>query len=389
MKRLVGILTLAGAMTALAETTPAGLVFTLKKSATEDVLEMQDGEARNYSGMGFHHGSPALRYCIENPTATPRTAQISVKTRSYFRGAMGNLVCLTSVSVGAGEKKDCEVRLPFVDIGNNIYRQVEIDDGVEKKFCGSVSDLAMHTGSNDWYDPKDPLPRYLDSDFEPLVVVSKDVSESRVQMAYTSTWKEEYRKKKRLNNDENVLSPELNIRTCDFSRFTDWRDFSVASAVVIAPTTWTNLTDVTRAALKGYVVAGGSVVLADGNFPKDAPSVGRHGLGEVGKLGALADLVANAARNLQFVDKGVTKPRFPCGAALAAAVEDTLIVAPIPLSRAIDFPADALVSFDGGDAAVHGNAIYIDEQGFHFLDGWTPSLWPVRFRAVRVEGGAQ
>ena len=51
----------------------------------------------------------------------------------------------------------------------------------------------------------------------------------------------------------------------------------------------------------------------------------------------------------------------------------TLIVAPIPLSHAIDLPADALVSFDGGDEGVHGTAIYIDEQGFHFLDGWTPS----------------
>lgn len=238
----------------------------------------------------------------------------------------------------------------------------------------------------------------------------------------------------------------------------------------------------TRTALKGYVVAGGCLVLTDKDFPPDAPSVGQHGLGEVGLLDdSFAMLVAKGARNLQFVYKNETgrketKPCFPCGEALAAAVdqelgrtpfgtfilillafivlagpvtvlvlaklnrrihllwifpavavifsaivvaalvaregtspriqtfthsvtdaefqltakvEDTLIVAPIPLSHTLDLPADALVSFDGGDENVHGNAIYIDEQGFHFLDGWTPSLWPVRFRAVRVEGGAQ
>ena len=70
-------------------------------------------------------------------------------------------------------------------------------------------------------------------------------------------------------------------------------------------------------------------------------------------------------------------------------VEDRVLVAPIALNEAIDLPGDALVTFDGGDDHVFGETVVVDEKGYHFRSGWTPSLWPVRFRAVRVEGGAK
>lgn len=200
-------------MTALSETTPGGLVFTLKKSATEDVLEKRDGEVSSYSGKALHHGSPVLRYRLENPTATPRIARISVKGRYYGYGRNNDLIYLTSVPIGAGEKQDGELRLPFVNLGYGQYRTVELDDGVGKETCGEMVECGMHVGSNGWHDSDEPPSKVLGEHFDPLVVVSKGVDEFCVRKLYAAA----YRKK----DKQEIATIDMTVRTCDFDRFTN------------------------------------------------------------------------------------------------------------------------------------------------------------------------
>lgn len=482
-RRLIGVVVALVVGTALGDLTPGGIKLTELKAPTEPIKE---GEP--YYRGDLSHGNPVWRCQIENTSALPRNVHLTLNgLRAYAFQNSNGIRIGSAFTLDAKESKTVELRLPFI----SSYLQqmaVEVDDGISQITWGYADGLNMGIYKS-WRDPKEPLPRFLDEVYNPLTVVSEELAKGDILAAYINAWKEEFIKQQHLDQDSvlSSRSPYFDLRTCDLTRFTEWRDFSVASAVVVGPKTWAKLTDNVRAALKGYVVAGGSVVLVGEGFPKDAFSVGVHGLGEVAHFKALnakspkegacfADLVANGARNLQFVTNP-KEARFPCGVASAAAVEaelgktpfgmiilvlaifvllagpvlviylartnrrihllwmfptiavvftaiviivliaregtspriqsfthtakdaewgmsvtveDTLIIAPIPVNHAIDLPADALISFDGGDRKVNGEEVVIDESGYHFFGtGWTPSLWPVRFRSVRVEGGAK
>lgn len=69
---------------------------------------------------------------------------------------------------------------------------------------------------------------------------------------------------------------------------------------------------------------------------------------------------------------------------LEATIENTVIVAPFPMSRPIVMDANALVQYFSGDGKRAGSYIECKDGVYEFSDGWTPILWPVRFRAVKV-----
>ena len=475
MRYAVAVGMAALAVGASAVTTPKGLVLRTKAPPTASIAAA-DGEA--YGTVFVWHGSPVFRYQVENTSATPQVARVTLK-KPVYHSRWFSLV--STVSVGAGEKKDLELRFPFFPL-NGGRTLVEIDDGT-----GALSDDGAGGTDVEMLIPygwrHDKGTGFLGEHFEPQIVVSAGVERETICSAYSSALTRDRTQKNK--HGSCGRSADANVRTCDFSRFTDWRDFSVASAVVVDAKAWTNLTATALDALKGYVVAGGSLVLIGEGFPKDAVTAGRHGLGEVARFRALApataeatkfaQLVADGARNFILAENDGT-PRIPCGVASLAAVrreidrtpvrtivlvllafvviagpatvvvlaktnrrihllwvfpavsvlfsavvivalvaregtklrtetfvhtaadaefaktvtvEDRVLVAPIALNEAIDLPGDALVTFDGGDDHVFGETVVVDEGGYHFRSGWTPPLWPVRFRAVRVEGGAK
>ena len=69
---------------------------------------------------------------------------------------------------------------------------------------------------------------------------------------------------------------------------------------------------------------------------------------------------------------------------IEVAIENTVMVAPFPLSKPIRMPSDGLVSYFSGDGRCAGSRIELKGDSFEFSGGWTPILWPVRFRTVRV-----
>ena len=464
------------AMGASGVTTPRGLVLRTKAPPTASIAAA-DGDA--YGTVHVWHGSPVFRYQVENTSETPLVARVTLK-KPVYHSRWFSLV--STVSVGAGEKKDLEQRIPFFPLGYGGRCSVEIDDGTGALSVDGVDGtVEMHIPYG-WRHDKGT--GFLDENFEPKIVVSAGVERETIS-AYSSALVQGCTKSQKNKYGSCGRGAEVSVRTCDFSRFTDWRDFSVASAVVVDAKAWTNLTATALDALKGYVVAGGSLVLMGEGFPKDAVTAGRHGLGEVVRFGTLAPATAEATKFAQFVADGARNfilaenagaPRIPCGVASLAAVrreidrtpvgtivlvllafvvlagpatvivlaktnrrihllwvfpavsvlfsavvvvalvtregtklrtetfvhkvsdaefaktvtvEDRVLVAPIALNEAIDLPGDALVTFDGGDSHVFGETVVVDEKGYHFRSGWTPSLWPVRFRAVRVEGGAK
>lgn len=476
MRWIVAVGAAAWTAGALAVTTPNGLVLRTKAPPTASIAT-GDGEA--YGTVFVWHGSPVFRYQVENTSATPQVARVTLK-KPVYHGPRFSFV--STVSVGAGEKKDLELRFPFFPLRHGGYTLVEIDDGTGALSVGDADGtVEMHIPYG-WRHDKGT--GFLDENFEPKIVVSAGVERETIS-AYSSALVQGCTKSQKNKHGSCGRGAEVSVRTCDFSRFTDWRDFSVASAVVVDAKAWTNLTATALDALKGYVVAGGSLVLIGEGFPKDAVTAGRHGLGEVVWFRALAPATAEATRFAQLVADGARNfilaenagtPRIPCGVASLAAVrreidrtpvrtivlvllafvvlagpatvvvlaktnrrihllwvfpavsvlfsavvvvalvtregtklrtetfvhkvsdaefaktvtvEDRVLVAPIALNEAIDLPGDALVTFDGGDAHVFGETVVVDEKGYHFCSGWTPSLWPVRFRAVRVEGGAK
>ena len=469
----------AWAVGASAVTTPNGLVLRRKAPPTASIATA-DGDASGAEWMSIRHGSPVFRYQVENTSEAPQVARVTLK-QPVYHGRWFSFV--STVSVGAGEKKDLEPRIPFFPLSYGGCTLVEIDDGTGAPSVDGVD------GTVEMYIPyvwrHDKGTGFLDENFEPKIVVSAGVERETICSAYSSALVQGCTKSQKNKHGSCGRGAEVSVRTCDFSRFTDWRDFSVASAVVVDAKAWTNLTATALDALKGYVVAGGSLVLIGEGFPKDAVTAGRHGLGEVVWFRALepataeatrfAQLVADGARNFILAENAGT-PRIPCGAASLAAVrreidrtpvrtivlvllafvvlagpatvvvlaktnrrihllwvfpavsvlfsavvvvalvtregtklrtetfvhkvsdaefaktvtvEDRVLVAPIALNEAIDLPGDALVTFDGGDDHVFGETVVVDEKGYHFRSGWTPSLWPVRFRAVRVEGVAK
>lgn len=476
MRYAVAVGMAALAVGASAVTTPRGLVLRTKAPPTASIAAA-DGDA--YGTVHVWHGSPVFRYQVENTSATPQVARVTLK-KPVYHGRWFSFVSI--VSVGAGEKKDLGQRLPFFPLGYGGRCSVEIDDGTGALSVDGVDGtVEMHIPYG-WRHDKGT--GFLDENFVPKIVVSAGVERETIS-AYSSALVQGCTKSQKNKHGSCGRGAEVSVRTCDFSRFTDWRDFSVASAVVVDAKAWTNLTATALDALKGYVVAGGSLVLIGEGFPKDAVTAGRHGLGEVACFRALApataeatkfaQLVADGARNFILAENDGT-PRIPCGVASLAAVrreidrtpvrtivlvllafvvlagpatvfvlaktnrrihllwvfpavsvlfsavvvvalvtregtklrtetfvhkvsdaefaktvtvEDRVLVAPIALNEAIDLPGDALVTFDGGDDHVFGETVVVDEKGYHFRSGWTPSLWPVRFRAVRVEGGAK
>ena len=463
------------AMGASAVTTPRGLVLRTKAPPTASIAT---GDGETYATVHVWHGSPVFRYQVENTSATPQVARVTLK-KPVYHGRWFSLV--STVSVGAGEKKDLEPRFPFFPLRYGGLTLVEIDDGTGAMSVGDAD------GTVEMYIPygwrHDKGTGFLDENYEPQIVVSAGVEHETICSAYSSVLSQGCAQKNK--HGSCGRDAEVRVRTCDFSRFTDWRDFSVASAVVVDAKSWTNLTAAALDALKGYVVAGGSLVLLGEGFPKNAVTAGRHGLGEVVWFRALAPAAAEATRFAQLVADGARNfilaenagtPRIPCGVASLAAVrreidrtpvrtivlvllafvviagpatvvvlaktnrrihllwvfpsvsvlfsavvvvalvtregtelrtetfvhtaadaefaktvtvEDRVLVAPIALNEAIDLPGDALVTFDGGDDHVFGETVVVDEGGYHFRSGWTPPLWPVRFRVVRVEGGAK
>ena len=465
----------AWAVGASGVTTPRGLVLRTKAPPTA-AIATGDGEA--YGTVFVWHGSPVFRYQVENTSATPQVARVTLK-RPVYHSRWFSFV--STVSVGAGEKKDLEQRIPFFPFRYGGCTLVEIDDGTGALSVGDADGTVEMHIPHDWRHDKGT--GFLGEHFEPQIVVSAGVERETVRDAYSTALAQGCTHKNK--HGSCGKSADVSVRTCDFSRFTDWRDFTVASAVVVDAKAWTNLTATALDALKGYVVAGGSLVLIGEGFPKDAVTAGRHGLGEVVRFGTLAPATAEATRFAQLVADGARNfilaenagtPRIPCGADSLAAVrreiartpvktmvlvllafvvlagpatvvvlaktnrrihllwvfpavsvlfstivvvalvtregtklrtetfvhkvsdaefaktvtvEERVLVAPIALNEAIDLPGDALVTFDGGDAHVFGETVVVDEKGYHFRSGWTPSLWPVRFRAVRVEGGAK
>ena len=467
----------AWAVGASAVTTPKGLVLRPKVPPTASIAAA-DGDA--YGTVHVWHGSPVFRYQVENTSEAPQVARVTLKQPVYHSRWFS---FVSTVSVGAGEKKDLEQRIPFFPFRYGGRTLVEIDDGTGALSVGDADGtVEMHIPYG-WRHDKGT--GFLDENFEPKIVVSAGVERETICSAYSSALVQGCTKSQKNKHGSCGRGAEVSVRTCDFSRFTDWRDFSVASAVVVDAKAWTNLTATALDALKGYVVAGGSLVLIGEGFPKDAVTAGRHGLGEVVRFRTLAPATAEATRFAQLVADGARNfilaenagtPRIPCGAASLAAVrreidrtpvrtivlvllafvvlagpatvvvlaktnrrihllwvfpavsvlfsavvvvalvtregtklrtetfvhkvsdaefaktvtvEDRVLVAPIALNEAIDLPGDALVTFDGGDDHVFGETVVVDEKGYHFRSGWTPSLWPVRFRAVRVEGGAK
>ena len=477
MRYVVAVGMTALALGSSAVTTPKGLVLRTKAPPTA-AIATGDGDASGAEWMSIWHGSPVFRYQVENTSEAPQVARVTLKQPVYHGRWFSSV---STVSVGAGEKKDLEQRLPFFPHGYGGRTLVEIDDGTgalsDDGAGGTVEMLIPY----DWRHDKGT--GFLGEHSEPQIVVSAGVERETIRSAYSSALTRDRTQKNK--HGSCGRSADANVRTCDFSRFTDWRDFSVASAVVVDAKAWTNLTATALDALKGYVVAGGSLVLLGEGFPENAVTAGRHGLGEVVWFRALepataeatrfAQLVADGARNFILAENAGT-PRIPCGVASLAAVrreidrtpvrtivlvllafvvlagpatvvvlaktnrrihllwvfpavsvlfsavvvvalvtregtelrtevfvhtaadaefaktvtvEDRVLVAPIALNEAIDLPGDALVTFDGGDDHVFGETVVVDEKGYHFRSGWTPSLWPVRFRAVRVEGGAK
>lgn len=475
MRHIMAVGMAALAVGSSAVTTPKGLVLRTKAPPTASIAAA-DGDA--YGTVHVWHGSPVFRYQVENTSETPLVARVTLK-KPVYHSRWFSFVSI--VSVGAGEKKDLEQRLPFFPLGYGGRCSVEIDDGTGALSVDGVDGtVEMHIPYG-WRHDKGT--GFLDENYEPQIVVSAGVERETICSAYSSALAQGC--PQRNKHGSRGSCAEVRVRTCDFSRFTDWRDFSVASAVVVDAKVWTNLTATALDALKGYVVAGGSLVLIGEGFPKDAVTAGRHGLGEVVRFGTLAPATAEATKFAQLVADGARNfilaenagaPRIPCGAASLAAVrreidrtpvgtivlvllafvvlagpatvivlaktnrrihllwvfpavsvlfstivvvalvaregtelrtetfvhtvadaefaktvtvEDRVLVAPIALNEAIDLPGDALVTFDGGDDHVFGETVVVDEKGYHFRSGWTPSLWPVRFRAVRVEGGAK
>ena len=65
-------------------------------------------------------------------------------------------------------------------------------------------------------------------------------------------------------------------------------------------------------------------------------------------------------------------------------VQDDVIMAPFPISGELRYSAQGTLAYSCGDNASAGEAIFYTGDAFIFRHGWTPALWPVVFRTVRV-----